>query len=100
MRVGSDGLAAEFQLRALERGSAQAELRLPQLNRLPLAEPQPLSGRIRAMLPDLVGVQAWVPELEATAGSLSADLRLAGSLDAPQVLGELAGRSVAAGRSG
>ncbi len=89
LRIGAEGLAAEFQLRALERGSVQAEVQLPRLNRLPLAELQPLSGRIRAELPDLVGLQAWVPELEATAGSLSADLRLAGSLDAPQVLGEL-----------
>ncbi len=89
LRIGSDGLAAEFQLRALERGSVQAELQLPQLNRLPLTEPQPLSGRIRAELPDLIGLQAWVPELEATAGSLSADLSLAGSLEAPRILGEL-----------
>ena len=37
-----------------------------------------------------LGLQAWVPELAATAGSLNADLQLAGSLHRPQVIGELA----------
>jgi autotransporter translocation and assembly factor TamB len=90
LTIDPDGLAAVLQFEPLAQGLVQAELRLPELHHLPLPERQPLEGRIQVELPDLSGLQAWVPELAATAGRLDADLRLAGSLDQPLVLGELA----------
>ena len=90
LTIDPGGLDAVLTFRPLEQGLVQAGLQLPELHRLPLPERQPLKGRIQAQLPDLSGLQAWVPELAATAGRLDADLRLAGSLDQPLVLGELA----------
>ncbi len=90
LTIDSGGLDAVLQFRPLEQGQLQAGLQLPELHHLPLPERQPLKGRIQAQLPDLSGLQAWVPELAATAGRLDADLQLAGSLDQPLILGDLA----------
>jgi len=88
--VAERGLDAALVVEGEQRRLLWAELQLPALNRLPLPEPQPLRGRIEANLDDLSGLQALVPTLEDTAGSLRADLRLAGTLQQPQLLGALA----------
>ena len=90
LRVGQAGLLAQLQLATPEQGQLQALVNLPALNALPLAEQQPLSGTIKAELPDLSGIAAWVPELSHSAGHLAADIQLSGSLDEPGVTGKLA----------
>ena len=87
--VAEGGLDAALVVEGEQRRLLRAELQLPALNRLPLPEPQPLRGRIEADLDDLSGLQALVPALENTAGSLRADLQLAGTLQQPLLLGEL-----------
>jgi len=88
--VAEGGLDATLVVEGEQQRLLRAELQLPALNRLPLPEPQPLRGRIQANLDDLSGLQALVPALDATAGSLRTDLQLAGTLQQPLLLGQLA----------
>ena len=90
LTVGADGLHSALEFSPLENGQIRAELTMSGLSRLPLADSQPLAGRVQAELPDLNGLQGWVPELEAVAGRLDADFDLAGDLQQPQLRGELA----------
>lgn len=90
LSIDPGGLEALLRLDARDKRLVEADLQLPRFNRLPLPDSQPLAGRIRAEVPDLSGLHALVPQLAATAGRLDADLRLGGTLQQPQVLGELA----------
>ena len=90
LSIGSTGLTGNLVFVAPEQGQVKAGLLLPALNGLPLVEKQPLSGYIQASLPDLGSLAAWVPELSSSAGQLEADLQLAGTLDQPELLGEVA----------
>jgi translocation and assembly module TamB len=88
--IGPAGLQAELGFKPLQQGRLTAEVLLPQLHSLPMADSQPVAGRIRVELPDLSGLQGWVPELDDVAGRIDADLRLAGELQQPELEGELA----------
>jgi translocation and assembly module TamB len=88
--VDPAGLNATLVFKPMQKGQMTAELLLPQLHRLPLADTQPVAGRIQVELPDLSGLQGWVPELEAVTGRIDGDLRLAGDLQQPRLEGELA----------
>ena len=90
LAIGPAGLTASLGFRPLQEGQLTAQLSLPQLNSLPLAETQPVAGRIRVELPDLSGLQGWVPDLEAVTGRIDADIRIAGYLPQPDIEGELA----------
>lgn len=96
LTIGIDGLIAGVHFAAPEEGELFANIQLPALTALPLAQQQPLAGYIRATLPDLSGLAAWVPELASSNGRLDADLQLAGNLAQPQILGELVLRDGAA----
>jgi translocation and assembly module TamB len=96
LQVDDQGLSAQLQLAAPEQGRLEAMARLPALNALPPAADQPLAGSVKAELPDLSGLAAWVPQLGRSAGSLDADLQLGGSLADPRLEGTLALRDGAA----
>ncbi len=87
--VTEDGARALLQLETDRHRVVDAEIGLPGMHRLPMPDPQPLTGRVAARIDDLTGLQALVPELDNTAGRLAADFQLAGSLDAPQLIGDL-----------
>jgi len=89
LRVGAEGAVAGARFQALQRGRIEADLRLPAANRLPLADPQPLAGRVLIDLQDLSGIQGWLPQLSGTQGRLKTDLQLAGDLAQPRIWGEL-----------
>ena len=89
LAIDVGGLAASMRFAAPEQGQVTADLQLPAFTTLPLSQQQPLAGRIRASLPDLGGLAAWIPELASSAGSLEADLQPAGTLEQPEVRGEL-----------
>jgi translocation and assembly module TamB len=89
LTIGAGGLAAKLRFATPEQGQVLADLQLPAFTTLPLPQRQPLTGRIQASLPDLGGVAAWVPQLASSAGRLEADLRAAGTLDQPEVTGEM-----------
>lgn len=90
LNIDRGGLVASLGLRPLESGQVHAELQLPAMNRVPPRDPQPLAGRLQLDLPDLSGLQGWVPELEAVRGRLQGDLRLGGTLAQPTLEGQLA----------
>lgn len=90
LTVDSEGLLANVEFAAPEEGRLTAEFRLPGLTTVPPAETQPLTGQATATLPRLDILDGWVPELESLRGRLQADVRVAGTLGQPQVVGELA----------
>ncbi|WP_157976715.1 translocation/assembly module TamB domain-containing protein [Parahaliea mediterranea] len=87
--VGEQGLAAFVSLQPLESGYVGVTVALPELDRLPLAEDQPLSGSVQASLGELGGLQAWLPQVEDIQGRLDADLLLSGTLAQPLVAGDM-----------
>ena len=70
---------------------------LPALSRLPPQGPQPLDGQLTVDLPDLSGLQAWVPDLDRVRGRVAGELLLAGDLARPRITGDLGLRDGAAG---
>ncbi len=90
LNVTSAGMNSDLYLQGEEQRLLEAHVQLPEFKSLPLQQPQPLRGRVLANLDDLGGLQALVPQLENTRGSLHADMQLAGTLEKPQVLGEFA----------
>lgn len=88
--VAENGLSAKLVSKPLAAGQINAQVVVPALNSLPVADALPLTGTIDIDLPDLSGLQAWVPDLEAVAGALEARLALSGSVDAPQIGGRAA----------
>jgi translocation and assembly module TamB len=90
LQVTDKGLRAELELATPEQGQLRALAKLPALHSLPMADEQPLAGSINAVLPDLSGLAAWVPEVGSSAGRLAADAQLAGSLSQPRIEGTLA----------
>ncbi|MEE4279067.1 MAG: translocation/assembly module TamB domain-containing protein [Halieaceae bacterium] len=89
LTISEAGLRAEAAFAAPEEGQLDLQLALPELQRLPLASPQPLRGQLRASLPDLAIIAALAEPVGRSAGALNANLSLAGSLDAPLVDGDL-----------
>ncbi|MEH6610214.1 MAG: translocation/assembly module TamB domain-containing protein [Halioglobus sp.] len=89
MDIGEKGLTGEMNFIAPEQGRVTVDLKLPALSSFPLAVIQPLRGRIQASLPDLSGLAAWIPEIDYTAGHMDADLQLAGTLDHPELKGNI-----------
>ena len=51
---------------------------------------RPLSGHLRASIPDLGFVQSFVPELQSVSGSIDGTLDFAGSVGLPRVQGQIA----------
>ena len=94
--IDGGGLVANAWFKAPEQGSLDVSLGMPALRSLPLAQDQPLAGTLRAALPSLEGLAAWVPDLSSTGGRLDADLQIAGTLEQPLVLGQLQLRDGAA----
>ncbi|TDG15362.1 hypothetical protein E2F43_03775 [Seongchinamella unica] len=89
LQINDQGLATRLTFAAPENGTVTASTNMPALTSLPLAQEQPLQGNIRVSLPDLSAAAAWVPELAATAGSMDADLQLAGTLRQPSLQGSM-----------
>ena len=87
--IGKNGLSGKMNFIAPEQGRVIVDVKLPALSSFPLAEVQPLGGRIQASLPDLASLAAWIPEIDSTAGHMDADLQLAGTLDHPELKGRI-----------
>ncbi|MEH6592267.1 MAG: translocation/assembly module TamB domain-containing protein [Halioglobus sp.] len=89
LNIDKKGLAAQLHFSPPENGTLDASVNLPSLNSIPLSDQQPLTGSLQATLPDLAGITAWVPEITTATGRMKADLKFAGTLEQPRVLGEL-----------
>jgi translocation and assembly module TamB len=86
--AGADGLTGHADLNFVNTGSVRADLRLPQYNAIgaPL-QGQTLGGHIVANFTNLELVEAFVPDLENTRGTLNADLTLGGTVAKPAATG-------------
>jgi translocation and assembly module TamB len=89
LNIDKKGLTAQLHFSPPENGTLDASVNLPALNSIPLSDHQPLTGSLHAALPELAGIAAWVPEITTATGRMKADLKLAGTLAQPKVLGEL-----------
>jgi autotransporter translocation and assembly factor TamB len=87
LRIDAQGLAASVHVDAPEQGVIDGTLRLPGMRTLTPAPDTPLTGSLAAELPDLGIVAAWVEELGSSAGRVSADIQLGGTLSAPALEG-------------
>ena len=88
LRAGADALDARFALPLTGLGEAQAELNLPGF-RLDAGASQPMRGNLRLNLTGLSRVSNLLPDIDDVTGSIDGDLRLAGTLGAPDLGGEL-----------
>jgi translocation and assembly module TamB len=83
--AGGDATAA---LAFANIGTFDARLRLPRLTQGVVLKDQPLGGTIAVHFRDLTFLEGFVPDLRRLAGSLNADLSLAGTAAAPRLTGQ------------
>lgn len=88
--IDERGLTAQALFDAPQNGKVQASVAIPGFSSLPLNDTQPLTGRVKAALPDVSGFVAWLPEVSTLEGALQADLALAGTIAQPAVTGDFA----------
>ncbi|HEY0511883.1 MAG TPA: translocation/assembly module TamB domain-containing protein [Thermoanaerobaculia bacterium] len=86
--AGAGGLTGHADLAFVNTGVFRADLRLPQYNAIgaPL-QSQTLGGHIVADFTSLALVEAFVPDLANTRGTLNADLTLGGTVAKPAITG-------------
>jgi translocation and assembly module TamB len=86
--AGADGLTGHADLAFVNTGVLKADLRLPQYNKIgaPL-QSQAVGGHIVADFTNLGLVEAFVPDLDNTRGTLNADLTIGGTVARPAVNG-------------
>jgi translocation and assembly module TamB len=84
----ADALGARFSLPLTGLGSVAADVTLPGF-RLDAGASQPLRGAVRVELTELSRISKLLPDIDDVAGGIDGDLRLAGTLDAPDLQGEL-----------
>jgi translocation and assembly module TamB len=87
-QAGPAGGNATAALAFTNVGTFNADLRLPRLTQGVVLSSQPLGGTIAVHLRDLTFLEGFVPDLRRLAGSLNADLSLAGTAAAPRLTGQ------------
>jgi translocation and assembly module TamB len=87
-QAGPEGGNAAANLAFANIGTFDARLRLPRLTQGVVLKDQPLGGTIAVHLRDLTFLEGFVPDLRRLAGSLNADLSLAGTAAAPRLTGQ------------
>jgi translocation and assembly module TamB len=87
-QAGPAGGTATAALALTGAGTFNAQLRLPRLTQGMVLRDQPLSGTIAVHFRDLTFLEGFVPDLRNLAGSLNADLGLAGTVAAPRLTGQ------------
>jgi translocation and assembly module TamB len=83
-RYGDKVASADFSV-SLAEGQAQGRIEVRQRGQA--LEEYPLGGELNVTAPDITFVNVFSTELNATAGSAAAKLRLGGSVGAPRVSG-------------
>ncbi len=87
-QAGPAGGNATASLAFSNIGTFDARLRLPRLTQGVVLKDQPLGGTIAVHLRDLTFLEGFVPDLRRLAGSLNADLSLAGTAATPRLTGQ------------
>ncbi len=86
-QAGPEGGNASAALALANVGTLDARLRLPRLTQGIVLRDQPLAGTIAVHVRDLSFLEGFIPDLRQLAGSLNADLSLAGTAGAPRLNG-------------
>lgn len=89
LKVDQQGLNSQFTFRLLKRSGLQLNIKLPNFNKLPLNEIQPIQGRIKANLGELAVVSSVIPQLDNTKGWIKMNLQLQGTVNQPRIYGRL-----------
>lgn len=94
--ITAQGLQGDLLLRLEKQGSIKASLAMPRFTQLPIADKQPVSGRLSvARFPvGLLPVVSW--GIEDVKGSIEAAITLDGTLDQPRLRGQASIRNGAA----
>ncbi|HLX07091.1 MAG TPA: translocation/assembly module TamB domain-containing protein, partial [Thermoanaerobaculia bacterium] len=87
-QAGPEGGNATAALALANVGTLDAHLRLPRLTKGIVLRDQPLAGTIAVHVRDLSFLEGFIPDLRQLAGSLNADLSLAGTAGAPRLDGK------------
>lgn len=87
--VDDDGTRAALDLPLPDLGHAEAELALPGYRAAAAPDDaQPISATLNAQISDLSFLQAFAEQLDDTAGRITADLSVGGTLGQPRIDGE------------
>lgn len=88
--VDDDGTRAALNLPLPDLGQAEAELALPGYRAAAAPDDaQPIAATLNAEISDLSFLQAFAEQLDDTAGRITADLSLGGTLGQPRIDGEV-----------
>ncbi|HXO40133.1 MAG TPA: translocation/assembly module TamB domain-containing protein, partial [Thermoanaerobaculia bacterium] len=87
-QAGPAGGNATANLAFANIGTFDARLQLPRLTQGVVLKDQPLGGTIAVHFRDLTFLEGFVPDLRRLAGSLNADLSLAGTAATPRLTGQ------------
>jgi translocation and assembly module TamB len=87
-QAGPAGGTASAALTLTGAGTFNAQLRLPRLTQGVVLRDQPLAGTIALHFHNLTFLEGFVPDLRNLAGSLNADLGMAGTVGAPRLTGQ------------
>ncbi|MCG6943632.1 MAG: translocation/assembly module TamB domain-containing protein [Thiohalocapsa sp.] len=93
VRAGANALDASFNLPLARVGGAQAEVTLPGF-RLNSGSSQALRGNLRLNLSELSVISNLFPDIDNVTGNIEGDVRLAGTLGAPNLGGQLQARNL------
>ncbi len=88
-KIDERGLVAQLNLRLPQQEGLQAQIKLPKLNHLPLAEQQPLTGDVSLTFADFSLLPVFAPQVSEPKGRIEADVKLGGFLSQPAIEGEL-----------
>ena len=88
LRAGASALDARFTLPLTGLGGVEADLTLPDF-RLDSGAAQALRGNLRLNLTELSRISNLFPDIDDVTGRIDGDMRLGGTLGAPDLSGEL-----------
>jgi len=88
-KIDQQGLNAKLNLKLPQQDGIQANIRLPNLKRLPLSENQPLNGDLKLQFTDFSLLPVFAPQVSDPKGRIEANVKLAGQMTKPVVEGEL-----------
>jgi len=89
LKMAKNGLATDLDFKLLDKTSIGGTLKLPRFTKLPLSGEQPIQGQIKATFADMDIIPIFAPQVEDSKGQVNMDMKLDGTLFAPQLQGQI-----------
>jgi len=86
LKIAQTGLAAKLNFGLLDTSRIQGTFQMPGFNSLPLNNEQAIKGQLKANA-DLSILPTFIPQVENTKGDVKVDMKVGGTLTAPQIQG-------------